>query len=70
MKMTNILYLFSLEQNSIKFVKQVVLEDESELKGIPPEDCSMIMLWRLHFPAQNYATTNQPLTNAFDSNQK
>ncbi|GLT89705.1 hypothetical protein SLE2022_076810 [Rubroshorea leprosula] len=38
-------------QNSLKFVKQVVLEDETKLNGIPPEDCSKIMLWRLQFPA-------------------
>ncbi|XVE96750.1 hypothetical protein REPUB_Repub02eG0249600 [Reevesia pubescens] len=37
-------------QNSLKFVKQVVLEDETKLKGIPPEKCSKIMLWRLRFP--------------------
>ncbi|XP_057983783.1 beta-1,4-xylosyltransferase IRX9 [Malania oleifera] len=40
-------------QNSIKFVKQEVLEDETNLKGIPPEDCSKIMLWHLHFPTPN-----------------
>lgn len=38
-------------QNSIKFVKQVVLEDEAKLKGIPPEDCSKILLWRFNFRA-------------------
>ncbi|KAJ0087769.1 hypothetical protein Patl1_32051 [Pistacia atlantica] len=37
-------------QNSIKFVKQVVLEDETKLKGIPPGDCSKIMLWSLNLP--------------------
>ncbi|KAJ1443848.1 Nucleotide-diphospho-sugar transferase [Sesbania bispinosa] len=39
-------------QNTIKFVKQVVLEDEAKLKGIPPEDCSKIMLWRFNFRAR------------------
>ncbi|KAG4913376.1 hypothetical protein AAZX31_19G164700 [Glycine max] len=39
-------------QNSIKFVKQVVLEDEAKLKGIPPEDCSKILLWRFNFRAR------------------
>ncbi|XP_014495723.1 probable beta-1,4-xylosyltransferase IRX9 [Vigna radiata var. radiata] len=39
-------------QNSIKFVKQVVLEDEAKLKGIPPQDCSKILLWRFNFRAQ------------------
>ncbi|KAL4340517.1 hypothetical protein GQ457_08G019570 [Hibiscus cannabinus] len=37
-------------QNSLKFVKQIVLEDETKLKGVPPEECSKIMLWRLQFP--------------------
>ncbi|KAB1223918.1 putative beta-1,4-xylosyltransferase IRX9 [Morella rubra] len=32
-------------QNSMRFVKQVVLEDETKFEGIPPEDCSEIMLW-------------------------
>lgn len=36
-------------QNSIKIVKQVVLEDESKLSGIPPEGCSRIMQWRFNF---------------------
>ncbi|XP_061357009.1 beta-1,4-xylosyltransferase IRX9 [Gastrolobium bilobum] len=39
-------------QNSIKFVKQVVLEDEAKLKGIPPEGCSKIMLWRFNLHAR------------------
>ncbi|XP_027350942.1 probable beta-1,4-xylosyltransferase IRX9 [Abrus precatorius] len=42
-------------QNSIKFVKQVVLEDEAKLKGIPPEDCSKIMLWRFNFRARTHS---------------
>ncbi|XP_074568036.1 beta-1,4-xylosyltransferase IRX9-like [Curcuma longa] len=33
-------------QDSIKFLHEVILEDESKLKGIPP-DCSRIMVWRL-----------------------
>ncbi|KAF8396630.1 hypothetical protein HHK36_018254 [Tetracentron sinense] len=37
-------------QNSIKFVQEVVLEDETKLKGIPHEDCSKVMLWHLHIP--------------------
>ncbi|KAF9665008.1 hypothetical protein SADUNF_Sadunf16G0077500 [Salix dunnii] len=37
-------------QNSIEFVKQVALEDETKLKGIPPENCSKIMLWRFDRP--------------------
>ncbi|KAA8516524.1 hypothetical protein F0562_016970 [Nyssa sinensis] len=37
-------------QNSIKFVKKEVLEEETKLKGIPAKGCSKIMLWLLHFP--------------------
>ncbi|CAK7342966.1 unnamed protein product [Dovyalis caffra] len=48
-------------QNSIKFVKQVALEDETKLKGIPPEDCSKIMLWRLNLSISK-STSYHPLT--------
>ncbi|KAG8647282.1 beta-1,4-xylosyltransferase IRX9 isoform X2 [Manihot esculenta] len=51
-------------QNSVKFVKQVALEDETKLKGIPAEDCSKIMLWQLKFP------TEKQLTTAVDSNHR
>lgn len=51
----------------MKFVKQVVLEDEAGLKGIPAEDCSKIMLWRFRFPKQ-FAPTNPILTIALDGN--
>ncbi|KAL1822674.1 hypothetical protein ACET3Z_009452 [Daucus carota] len=37
-------------QNSIKFVEKEVLEGETDLKGIPAEGCSRIMLWNLHVP--------------------
>ncbi|KAM0953733.1 putative 1,4-beta-D-xylan synthase [Dioscorea sansibarensis] len=36
-------------QDSIKFVQQVVLEDETKLRAIP-SDCSKIMLWNFHVP--------------------
>ncbi|XP_042503886.1 beta-1,4-xylosyltransferase IRX9-like [Macadamia integrifolia] len=39
-------------QNTMKYVQQVVLEDESKLKGIPKGDCSKIMLWNVHIPRQ------------------
>ncbi|OAY42641.1 beta-1,4-xylosyltransferase IRX9 [Manihot esculenta] len=56
-------------QNSIKFVKQVALEDETKLKGIPPEECSKIMLWQLKFPIEN--SSSDSLSNtAVDSNQR
>ncbi|KAL5742880.1 hypothetical protein ACOSP7_029612 [Xanthoceras sorbifolium] len=45
-------------QNSIKFVKQVVLEDETKLKGIPPEECSKIMLWSLRLPTTTATPPN------------
>ncbi|KAM1926015.1 hypothetical protein ACFX13_033236 [Malus domestica] len=48
--------LQSSYQNSIKFVKEVVLEDETKLKGIPPEECSKIMLWCLRLHAAGGAT--------------
>ncbi|XP_074591733.1 beta-1,4-xylosyltransferase IRX9-like [Curcuma longa] len=35
-------------QDSIKFVQQVLLEDETKMKGIPA-DCSRIMLWHLQY---------------------
>ncbi|GJR15256.1 probable beta-1,4-xylosyltransferase IRX9 [Tanacetum coccineum] len=37
-------------QNSIKFVKEEVLEEDTKLKGIPQDGCSKIMLWNLHIP--------------------
>ncbi|RZC70389.1 hypothetical protein C5167_033548 [Papaver somniferum] len=38
-------------QNSIKFVQEMVLEDETKLKGLPEEGCSNIMSWHLHLPS-------------------
>ncbi|KAJ1387683.1 Nucleotide-diphospho-sugar transferase [Sesbania bispinosa] len=53
-------------QNSIKLVKQVVLEDEAKLKGIPSKDCSRILLWRFNFHGRT--TSNlKPLTTTSDS---
>ncbi|XP_074567294.1 beta-1,4-xylosyltransferase IRX9-like [Curcuma longa] len=37
-------------QDSIKFVHEVILEDETKLKGIPA-DCSRIMVWHLNMPS-------------------
>ncbi|XP_043698464.1 beta-1,4-xylosyltransferase IRX9-like [Telopea speciosissima] len=45
-----------ITQNSMKFVQQVVLEDESKLKGIPKGDCSKIMLWNVHIPRRQIMT--------------
>ncbi|KAI4300240.1 hypothetical protein L6164_033637 [Bauhinia variegata] len=55
-------------QNSIKFVKQVVLEDEAKLKGIPAEDCSRIMIWRLKFRA-GATSSHQFLATTSDVNK-
>ncbi|XP_062117195.1 beta-1,4-xylosyltransferase IRX9-like [Humulus lupulus] len=58
-------------QDSIKFVKQVVLEDETEIKGIPPDGCSKIMLWRLNFPFQSSPNNVvPPLSTAIDNSQR
>ncbi|KAL4560545.1 hypothetical protein LXL04_032697 [Taraxacum kok-saghyz] len=40
-------------QNSIKFVKEEVLEEETKLKGVPQDGCSKVMLWNLHIPKRN-----------------
>ncbi|CAN1775730.1 Beta-1,4-xylosyltransferase IRX9 [Linum perenne] len=45
-------YTEHTSQNSIKFVKEVALEDETKLKGIPPTECSKIMMWRLRLPTK------------------
>ncbi|XP_059667688.1 beta-1,4-xylosyltransferase IRX9 [Cornus florida] len=39
-------------QNSIKYVKKEVLEEETKLKGIPAKGCSKVMLWRLRSPIE------------------
>lgn len=36
-------------QDSMKFVKEVVHEDETKVKGLPGEKCSKIMLWHLRY---------------------
>ncbi|MCL7033709.1 hypothetical protein MKW94_008142 [Papaver nudicaule] len=38
-------------QNSIKFVQEMVREDETKLKGLPEEGCSKIVSWHLHLPS-------------------
>ncbi|KAL3839628.1 hypothetical protein ACJIZ3_024219 [Penstemon smallii] len=35
-------------QNSLKFVRKEVLEEETKLKGIPRQGCSKVLLWDLH----------------------
>ena len=49
----------------MRFVKQVVLEDDTKLKGIPPDDCSKIMLWNLYFPSET-SPINHLQTTALD----
>ncbi|KAL8508856.1 hypothetical protein ACS0TY_016168 [Phlomoides rotata] len=39
-------------QNSLKYVREEVLEEETRLKGIPTQDCSKILLWDLHIPIE------------------
>ncbi|RZS03639.1 hypothetical protein BHM03_00033828 [Ensete ventricosum] len=50
-------------QDSIKFVRQVLLEDETKLKGIPA-DCSKIMLWHLHIPRSTNLSSHHQIQNA------
>ncbi|KAK7345596.1 hypothetical protein VNO77_16202 [Canavalia gladiata] len=51
-------------QHSINFVKQVVLEDEGKLKGIPPEDCSRILLWRFNFHGHAFSNHKSLITTS------
>lgn len=37
-------------QNSLKYVREEVLEEETRLKGIPTQGCSKVLLWDLHIP--------------------
>ncbi|XP_068669121.1 beta-1,4-xylosyltransferase IRX9 [Aristolochia californica] len=45
-------------QDSLKFIQQVVMEDEGKLRGIP-QDCSKILLW--HLNTQNLCHFSLPL---------
>jgi hypothetical protein len=63
-------YFFFPFQNSIKFVKQAALEDETELKGIPPEDCSKIMLWRLNLPVSKSPSYHLSTTGSTDASRR
>ena len=57
-------------QDSIKFVKEVALEDETKLKGIPPGECSKIMLWRLNFPTQKSSVNDILLNSVADGSRR
>ncbi|KAL0316260.1 UNVERIFIED_CONTAM: Beta-1,4-xylosyltransferase IRX9 [Sesamum radiatum] len=37
-------------QNSVKYVREEVLEEETKLKGIPGQGCSKVLLWDLPIP--------------------
>ncbi|CAK9154570.1 unnamed protein product [Ilex paraguariensis] len=50
----------SRSQNSLKFVKKEVLDEETKLKGIPAEGCSKIMLWNLKTPIGTTTTNHLP----------
>ncbi|XP_073157901.1 beta-1,4-xylosyltransferase IRX9 [Henckelia pumila] len=39
-------------QDSLKFVEKEVLEEETNLKGIPAESCSNVLLWDLHISSE------------------
>lgn len=47
--------ILDTSQDSIKFVQEVVLEDDTKLKAIP-HDCSQVRLWQLHIPRAIYNT--------------
>ncbi|KAH7866956.1 hypothetical protein Vadar_027165 [Vaccinium darrowii] len=49
-------------QNTIKFVKKEVLEEETKLIGIPPEGCSKIMLWNVQIPTGTTPNNSVPAT--------
>lgn len=49
-------------QNSLKFVKQAVIEDETKLKGVPSDNCLKVNLWKLHF-----STKTLPLSHVEES---
>ncbi|KAI4310725.1 hypothetical protein MLD38_035680 [Melastoma candidum] len=44
------------DQDSIRFVKEIVEEDEANVKGIPGEKCTKVMVWHLSRPSP----TSQP----------
>ncbi|KAL2924226.1 putative beta-1 4-xylosyltransferase IRX9 [Bienertia sinuspersici] len=48
------------KQNSLKFVKQAVTEDESKVKGVPSEDCSKVNLWQLHLSSKLVLVNHVP----------
>ncbi|KAI8013169.1 putative beta-1,4-xylosyltransferase IRX9 [Camellia lanceoleosa] len=50
-------------QNTIKFVKNEVLEEETQLIGIPAEGCSKIMLWDVHIPTGTTTNTRLHVTS-------
>ncbi|XP_073289376.1 beta-1,4-xylosyltransferase IRX9 [Primulina huaijiensis] len=39
-------------QDSLKFVEKEVLEEETNLKGIPAQSCSNVLLWDLHISSK------------------
>ncbi|GMH10092.1 hypothetical protein Nepgr_011933 [Nepenthes gracilis] len=49
------------KQNSLKFVKQAAFEDETELKGVPQEDCSRVNIWKLHLSTKTTPIDELPV---------
>ncbi|KAK9724061.1 hypothetical protein RND81_05G045100 [Saponaria officinalis] len=48
------------KQNSLKFVKQAVTEDETKIKGVPAEDCSKVNIWQFHLKSKTVQVDQLP----------
>ncbi|KAL6987430.1 hypothetical protein U1Q18_013179 [Sarracenia purpurea var. burkii] len=58
-------------QNTINFVKKEVLEEETKLIGTPEEDCSKILLWKVHAPTGTTVPNNDlPAVALPESNRR
>ncbi|KAF7113485.1 hypothetical protein RHSIM_RhsimUnG0115900 [Rhododendron simsii] len=57
-------------QNTIKFVKKEVLEEETKLIGIPPEGCSKIMLWNVQIAPGTTPNSTLPGTPPDGTDQR
>ncbi|KAE9447925.1 hypothetical protein C3L33_20187, partial [Rhododendron williamsianum] len=57
-------------QNTIKFVKKEVLEEETKLIGIPPEGCSKIMLWNVQIATGTTPNNTLPGTRPYSTGQR
>lgn len=57
------------KQNSLKFVKEAINEDESKIKGVPSEDCSKVNIWQLHLSSKIVRVNHIPASR-FDGGQR